>query len=186
MSNELEQLGDLGVDLGEYFHGAFRNGNRASVPLATRAEGVYRILEENVVGLGLYFPAILNTTVAELRARDIALQRAISEQYREHLTSLRGEGELADSHYLELFSIIEAANAKVRDLRKLAEQYSLQKRGEAVSPGMDDPLSLRDPVPGDDRECVIDLPIQHRIPGVDIQEGRGGELGRGGDHDEVL
>ncbi len=186
MSNEIERLGDLGVELGEFFHRASRNGKTTPAALAARTESVYRILEENIVGLGLFFPEILDTTVTELRARDIDLQRAINEQYREQLTSLRGEGDLADSRYLEVLSIIEAANAKVRDLRKLAEQYSVQKKSEPPSPGVDDPFPLRNPVPGDDRQGVADPPVQHRIPGVDVQEGRGGELGGRGNHDEIL
>ncbi|RXE56878.1 sodium:phosphate symporter [Methanoculleus taiwanensis] len=185
MSNEIGRLGYLGADLGGFFHRAYQDGKGIPATLVTRAESVYRILEENIVGLGLFFPEILDTTVAELRARDIALQRAINEQYREQLINLRAVGDLSDSHYLELLSIVEAANAKVRDLRKLAEQYSVQKRSEPASLRVDDPFPLCNPVPGDDRERVAELPVQHRIPGVDVQEGRGGELGGRGDHDEI-
>jgi phosphate:Na+ symporter len=184
MSNEIERLGDLGADLGEFFRRASRNGNGAA-GLLRKTESVYRILDGNIVGLGLLFPKILDTTVAELRARDAELQRAINERYREQLITLKREGDLADSRYLEVLSIIEAANAKVRDLRKLAEQYSVQKRSEPVSLRVDDSLSLRNPVAGDDQKGVPDLPIERRITGVDVQEGRGGEFPRRGDHDQV-
>ncbi|NLZ29703.1 MAG: Na/Pi cotransporter family protein, partial [Methanomicrobiales archaeon] len=63
-----------------------------------------------------------------------------------------------------------AANAKVRDLRKLAEQYSYQKRSESVSINGDSPLALRGPGTGG---------AGHRTPGVGAQEGRG-------DHDRGL
>jgi phosphate:Na+ symporter len=186
MSNEIGRLGYLGADLGGFFHRASQNGRTVPATLAGRTQSVYRILEENIVGLGLFFPEILDTTVTELRTRDRELQRAINEQYREHLASLRTEGDLADSRYLEVLSIIEAANAKVRDLRKLAEQYSVQKRSEPASPGMEKPFALGDAVPGDNLQGVPELPVQRRVPGVDVQEGRGGELPRRGDHDEVL
>jgi len=185
MSNEIERLGDLGADLGEFFRRASRNGNSTPAGLVRKTESVYRILDGNIVGLGLLFPRILEVTVSELRARDVELQRAINERYREQLVSLKREGDLADSRYLEVLSIIEAANAKVRDLRKLAEQYSVQKRSEPASLGVDDPLLLRNPVAGDDQKGVANLPVERRIAGVDVQEGCPGELPRRGDHDQV-
>ncbi len=185
MSNEIERLGDLGADLGEFFRRASRNGNSAPASLVRKTESVYRILDGNIVGLGLLFPRILEVTVSELRARDVELQRAINEHYREQLVSLKREGNLADSRYLEVLSVIEAANAKVRDLRKLAEQYSVQKRYDAASTVVDDTLSLRNPVAGDDLQGVADLLVEHRIAGVDVEEGCCGELCRRGDHDQV-
>jgi len=185
MSNEIERLGYLGVDLGEFFRRASRNGNGVPADLVQKTESVYRILDENIVGLGRLFPGIQDTTVAELRARDAELQRAINKHYREQLVSLRREGDLGDSRYLEVLSIIEAANAKVRDLRKLAEQYSVQKRSEPASLRVEDPLPLRHPVAGDDQERVADLPVERRVPGIDVQEGRGGELPRRGDNDQI-
>jgi len=184
MSNEIERLGDLGADLGEFFHRASRNGNGAA-GLLRKTESVYRILDRNIVGLGLLFPRILEVTVSELRARDAELQLAINERYREQLITLKREGDLADSRYLEVLSIIEASNAKVRDLRKLAEQYSVQKRSEPVSLRVDDSLSLRNPVAGDDLQGVPKLPVERRITGVDVQEGCPGEFPRRGDHDQV-
>lgn len=186
MSNEIERLGDLGADLGEFSHKASGGGKAVPAALMQRTESIYRILEENIVGLGIFFPGILDVTVAELRARDVELQRAINDHYREHLVSLHVEGDIADSSFLEILSIIEAANAKVRDLRKLAEQYSREKRGETPSPGVEKPFALGDAVAGDNLQGVADLPIQRRVPGVDVQEGRGGELGGRGDHDEIL
>ena len=185
MSSELERLGYLGADLGEFFRRASRNGNGARVVLVQKTESVYRILDENIVGLGLLFPEIRDTTVAELRARDAELQRAINGHYREQLISLKREGDLGDSRYLEVLSVIEAANAKVRDLRKLAEQYSVQKRSEPASLRVEDPLPLRHPVAGDDQERVADLPVERRVPGIDVQEGCGGELPRRGDNDQI-
>jgi len=185
MSSEIERLGYLGADLGEFFRRASRNGNGARVDLVQKTESVYRILDENIVGLGLLFPEIRDTTVAELRARDAELQRAINGHYREQLISLKREGDLGDSRYLEVLSVIEAANAKVRDLRKLAEQYSVQKRSEPASLRVEDPLPLRHPVAGDDQERVADLPVERRVPGIDVQEGRGGELPRRGDNDQI-
>ncbi len=185
MSNEIERLGDLGADLGEFFRRASRNGNGTPAGLVRKTESVYRILDGNIVGLGLLFPRILEVTVTELRARDVELQRAINEHYREQLVSLKREGNLADSRYLEVLSVIEAANAKVRDLRKLAEQYSVQKRYEAASLGVDDPFPLRNPVAGDDLQGVADLPVESRITGVDVEEGCCGELSGRGDHNQV-
>jgi len=153
--------------------------------LLRKTESVYRILDGNIVGLGLLFPRILEVTVSELRARDAELQRAINERYREQLITLKREGDLADSRYLEVLSIIEAANAKVRDLRKLAEQYSVQKRSEPVSLRVEDPLPLRNPVAGDDLQRVPDLPVERCVPRVNVQEGCPGELSRRGDHDQV-
>lgn len=185
MSNEIGRLGYLGGDLGEFFRRASRNGNGALTIIGEKMESVYRILDENIVGLGRLFPAIEDDTVAELRGRDVELQRAINRHYREQLICLRAEGDAGDSRYLEALSIIEAANAKVRDLRKLAEQYSREKKIERESVGTDDTLPLCHPVAGDDRKRIPDLPVEHRVPGVDVQEGRTGEFSGRGDHDQV-
>lgn len=176
MSNELERLGYLGMDLGKFFRRAARNGNGASTTLVQKTETVYRILDENIVGLGRFFPGIQDTTVMELRARDVELQFAINRHYREQLVSLRGEGDHGDSRYLEVLSIIEAANAKVRDLRKLAEQYSVQGGSEPATTSNEEGLPAHAPLQA--RERTPDLPARH-IPGVDIQEGRG-------DRDRIL
>jgi len=185
MSNDIGRLGYLGADLGKFFRRASRNGNGALTVLAQKTESVYRILDENIVGLGHLFPVIEDDTVVELRARDAELQRAINGHYREQLISLRGEGNAADSRYLEVLSIIEAANAKVRDLRKLAEQYSLEKKSEPTSLRVEDPLPLRHPVAGDDEKRVADLPVERRVPGIDVQKGCPGEFPGRGDHDQV-
>lgn len=185
MSNEIGRLGYLGGDLGNFFRRTARDGAETRAVLAQEIQGVYRILDDNIVGLGLLFPEIQETTVAELRARDIILQRAINEHYRKQLVNLKREGNLGDSRYLEVLSIIEAANAKVRDLRKLAEQYSVQKAAEAVSLRVEDPLPLRRPVAGDNQYRVPDLPVERRVPGIDVQEGRPGEFSGRGDHDQV-
>ena len=185
MSNEIGRLGYLGADLGEFFRRASQNGNGTFTILKQKTEGVYRILDENMVGLGRLFPTIEDDTVVELRARDVELQFAINRHYREQLISLRGEGNRGDSRYLEVLSIIEAANAKVRDLRKLAEQYSREKKKEEASLRVDDPFTLRHLVAGDDEKKIPDLPVKGRIAGIDIQEGCAGEFSRRGDHDQV-
>jgi len=185
MSNEIGRLGYLGGDLGSFFRRASWSEDGARTAFVQKTESVYRILDENIVGLGHLFPRILDATVAELRGRDVELQHAINERYREQLVSLKREGDLGDSRFLEVLSIIEAANAKVRDLRKLAEQYSREKKAETVSVGLDDPFSLRNPVAGDDLERVPDLPVESRIPRVNVEEGCCSEFSGRGDHDQV-
>ncbi len=185
MSNEIGRLGYLGADLGGFFRRASWNGDGGRTAFVQKTESVYRILDANIVGLGLLFPRIHDTTVAELRARDIELQLVINEHYREQLASLKREGDFGNSRYLEVLSIIEAANAKVRDLRKLAEQYSREKAVETASLRVEDPLPLRHPVAGDDEKRIADLPVERRLPGVDVQEGCPGEFPRRGDHDQV-
>ena len=184
MSNEIGRLGYLGADLGGFFRRTVGNGNGAPPIQIKKIKNVYRILDENIVGLGLLFPRIRDTTVAELRARDIELQRVINEHYREQLASLKREGDFGNSRYLEVLSIIEAANAKVRDLRKLAEQYSVEKSAP-VSIGADDPLSLRNPVAGDHLQGVADLTVERRVAGIDVEEGCCDEFSGRGDHDQV-
>jgi len=185
MSNEIGRLGYLGADLGGFFRRASWNGDGARTAFVQKTESVYRILDANIVGLGLLFPRIRDTTVAELRARDIELQLVINEHYREQLASLKREGDFGNSRYLEVLSIIEAANAKGRELRKLAEQYSREKAVETASLRVEDPLPLRHPVAGDDEKRIADLPVERRLPGVDVQEGCPGEFPRRGDHDQV-
>ena len=49
-------------------------------------------------------------------------EQSINEHYREQLVSLKREGDLGGSRFLEGLPIIGAANAKVWDLRNLAGQ----------------------------------------------------------------
>ena len=186
MSNEIGRLGYLGADLGEFFRRSIENGNGASAAQIKEVESIYRILDANIVGLGHIFPRIQETTVAELRARDIELQCVVNEHYRRQLASLKQEGDFGNSRYIEVLSIIEAANAKVRDLRKLAERYSTEV---GVTPpasiGVDDPLPLTQPVAGDDKQGLPDLPVEGRVPGVHVEDGCGLEFSGGRDHDQV-
>ncbi|MEG3056035.1 MAG: hypothetical protein RQM90_08140 [Methanoculleus sp.] len=85
-----------------------------------------------------------------------------------------------DSRYLEVLSIIEAANAKVRDLRKLRRTASpTRKRADRCRSAGDDPLALRSPETGSGREEAAGHLTGYRTPGIGAQEGRD-------DHDQGL
>jgi phosphate:Na+ symporter len=157
MSNEIERLADLGRELGRFTRREAARGRAVPIDLLGRSRTVYELLDRNINGLALFFPRILPDTINDLRSRDIELQRAIDAEYREHLVRLTGESELSDSRYLEILSILEAANAKVRDIRKLAEQYS--REAGPVPPivpmppeslPVKEPFALRDTVARDD------------------------------------
>lgn len=93
--------------------------------------------------------------------------RSINEHYHEQLVSLKREEDLGDSRCLEDLPTIWAANARVRDLRSLAVQQSIEKSERALI-RVDDPFPLRDPVAGDDLERVPDLTVKVRVPGIDV------------------
>jgi len=160
MSNEIERLGDLGMDLGEQFNKSLRSGRPIQPAFITPVDRVYAILAENLTGLGILFPSVLPDTVAELRLHDISLREELQVEYRDHLERLKREDEFSDSRYLEILSIVEAANSKVRDLRKLAELHS---RRESVLPplnqsdsGPEKPPALGDTVAGDNGDGVAE------------------------------
>lgn len=70
------------------------------------------------------FPHSTRDTIHSLRARDNELRRALNLEYTLYLERIAEIGESGDSRYLEVLSILEAANGKIRDIRKLTEDYS--------------------------------------------------------------
>ncbi|MDO9539120.1 MAG: Na/Pi cotransporter family protein [Methanocalculus sp.] len=124
ISNDLERLADLSRDLAKVARNAARMGRPLPKGQVEAIRGIYRIFDGNMQELSKNFPNSTKETISSLRARDIELRRALNLEYTLYLQRIAKINESSDSRYLEVLSIIEAANGKVRDIRKLTEEYS--------------------------------------------------------------
>jgi len=124
ISNELERLADLSRDLAKVGRNAHRTGHAFPKGQVESIWGIYRIFDANMQALAATFPQSTPETIRSLRARDIELQRALNLEYSLYLKRIAALNESGDSRYLEILSILEAANGKIRDIRKLTEEYS--------------------------------------------------------------
>ncbi|MBR1368746.1 sodium:phosphate symporter [Methanocalculus chunghsingensis] len=124
ISNELERLADLSRDLAKVGRNAHRTGHAFPKGQIESILGIYRIFDANMQALAATFPKSTPDTTRSLRARDIELQRALNLEYSLYLKRIAALNESGDSRYLEILSILEAANGKIRDIRKLTEDYS--------------------------------------------------------------
>jgi len=124
ISNDLERLADLSRDLAKVARNAARMGRPLPKGQVEAIRGIYRIFDGNMQELSNNFPNSTKETISSLRARDIELRRALNLEYTLYLQRIAKINESSDSRYLEVLSIIEAANGKVRDIRKLTEEYS--------------------------------------------------------------
>jgi phosphate:Na+ symporter len=130
ISNDLERLGDLSRDLAKVARNAARKGRPLPTGQVEAIRGIYRIFDGNMQELSKSFPVSTKETISSLRARDIELRRALNLEYTLYLQRIAKINESSDSRYLEVLSIIEAANGKIRDIRKLTEEYSSPEYGE--------------------------------------------------------
>ncbi|HIJ07307.1 MAG: Na+/Pi-cotransporter [Methanomicrobiales archaeon 53_19] len=124
ISNELERLADLARDLAKVGRNAHRKGSPFPKGQVEAIRGIYRIFDGNILELARNFPHSNKETINSLRARDIELQRALNLEYSLYLRRIAELNESGDSRYLEVLSILEAANGKIRDIRKLTEDFS--------------------------------------------------------------
>jgi len=135
ISNELERLADLSRDLAKVGRNAHRKGTPFPKGQIESIRGIYRIFDGNIQELAKNFPHSNKETINSLRARDVELRRALNLEYSLYLKRIAQLNESGDSRYLEVLSILEAANGKIRDIRKLTEEYSaLDEQPIPVSP----------------------------------------------------
>ncbi|MFH1404287.1 MAG: Na/Pi cotransporter family protein [Candidatus Altiarchaeota archaeon] len=122
ISNALEQFGDKGEDISSTIKNMWDTGTMLSPESKKDLENIYDMFNENIRLLRKSFPTITKKESHAMIKNDERLREQINTYYDFHLKRLIEKHE--DSMFVELLSLIEAANSKTREIRKLTESYS--------------------------------------------------------------
>ncbi len=124
MSNLMERLGDHAEDIGDVAT-SFRAKGR-SVPEEQLAQLaiIYDTLKDNLRLLGEDVLQVNEETKAAIKGGTAAMNARINVIYREHLERMKDASVPSDSTLLELLTIMESANEKVREMAAIASEYA--------------------------------------------------------------
>ncbi len=124
ISNSIEHLGDRGRALGKVASSMSERGVSFSPAAMSEIEQIYAKFSENIEIIGKRLPRISAKGVESIRKNDIELRALINSGYKSHLRRLYSQKAYSGTFYAEVVSLVEASNANVREIRKLAEMYS--------------------------------------------------------------
>ena len=122
LSNNLERLGDVGRKLGDTGKELVDSGSPLTGELSSDFHEVYETFMKNLKLLETKLPVLDSKTVRMMKANEKKMRDQISSKYTKQLKTMQFTE--ADTEFVELLSVIEAASGKVRDMRKLMEAYS--------------------------------------------------------------
>jgi phosphate:Na+ symporter len=122
-SNAIEQLGDLGQDLGNVSNEHFEKGLEMPVESVEAVEKIYKQFNENLIALITTFPEITQEQFKELKDGEEEIIALVNRQYNEHLKRLCRE-DYEGTTFVESISIMETSVSKLREVRKHMEKYS--------------------------------------------------------------
>ena len=124
MSNLMERLGDHAEDIGDVAT-TFRE-KRRTVPMdqLEALSSVYKILRGNLDLLGQDVLDVDKGTKKAIKSGTAEMNDRINVIYREHLERMMDASVPSDSTLLELLTIMESANEKVRELAAIASVYA--------------------------------------------------------------
>jgi phosphate:Na+ symporter len=122
MSNALEQLADLCVDLGHIANSVAARG-RLSDDAVAEFDMLYKKVEEDLRLIRKGFPRISDEDVVLMRQNEVSMRESINAAYSRHLKRLRGRTPYAAGAFVKVISRLESAHAKLREIRKLCEMY---------------------------------------------------------------
>jgi len=124
MSNLLERLGDLAEDIGNMATGLRKKGRSIPEDQLAQLANVYDILKENLEHLGDCVLEVNDETKARVKMGTVTMNARINSVYREHLDRMQDASLPSDSTMLELLTVMESANDKVRELVAMALEYA--------------------------------------------------------------
>jgi phosphate:Na+ symporter len=123
MSNAIENLGDEARKAGYLAQRKSETGARLSPEPLRELSEAYAKLGQNMDLIRVDALSIKEKTVERMRDNDVELREIINKSYARHIKRLTAESA-EGSIFVEAYALIEAANANLRDVRKLAEMYA--------------------------------------------------------------
>lgn len=124
MSNLMERLGDHAEDIGDVATSFREKGRAVPKEQLDQLADVYGTLKKNLELLGGDVLSVNEETKATIKIGTLAMSTRINLIYREHLERMKDASVPSDSTLLELLTIMESANEKVRELAAIASDYS--------------------------------------------------------------
>ncbi len=124
MSNLMERLGDHAEDIGDVATSFREKGRTVPKEQLEQLSSVYRTLRNNLDLLGEDVLNVNEETKATIKNGTVAMNARINLIYREHLERMKDASVPSDSTLLELLTIMESANEKVRELAAIATDYA--------------------------------------------------------------
>ncbi|MEK6917004.1 MAG: hypothetical protein AABW92_04630, partial [Nanoarchaeota archaeon] len=125
ISNTIEQLGDLGEDLGQVSKDLFEKGINLPYESIEAVDKIYHKMKLNLDIIQKEFPYISEKIYHELKNNEEEILDLINARYEEHLIRLQdGDKEYKGSTFVESVTIMENSVSKLREIRKFCEKYS--------------------------------------------------------------
>jgi phosphate:Na+ symporter len=124
MSNATEQLGDLAKGLAIESSSIAESRVGLSQKSISNIKTVHGRFSENLAIIARDAPSLRDKGRQTIRKNDRLLRDMINSGYRDHLRKIQSQKTYAGSSFVEVISIIESSNAKLREIRKLAESYN--------------------------------------------------------------
>jgi phosphate:Na+ symporter len=123
-SNLMERLGDHAEDIGDVATSFREKGRAIPKEQLVQLSSVYNTLKGNLELLGQDVLQVNEETKAAIKRNTMAMNARINAIYREHLERMKDATIPSDSTLLELLTIMESANDKVRELAAIASDYA--------------------------------------------------------------
>ena len=121
LCHEIEQLGDLANDLDISIMKMHQRGQHLDKGAAFGLEETFTVLRASLVLMTKKFPFFAPEDIVELKTNYAHAAKTAHHHYGQHLERMRTYGY--DAKFVSLISIFETANDKIRDIRKIAEDY---------------------------------------------------------------
>lgn len=126
MSNAVEQLGDLAKSLAFLREKMEDSRLHFTETALADLEQIHGQFEKNLIIVAGHVPRITDSERKSLRQNDVLLRKLITTEYEDHMIQLLKSREAyAGATFVDAISIIETSNAKVREIRKLSEEYAV-------------------------------------------------------------
>ncbi|MBI0581484.1 MAG: Na/Pi cotransporter family protein, partial [Methanomassiliicoccales archaeon] len=124
MSNLLERLGDHAEDIADAAMSYRERGRSVPKEQLEQLSMVYGTLRGNMELLGEDVLMVNENTKAAIKSDTVAMSARINDIYAQHLERMKDASVSSDSTLLELLTIMESANEKVRELAAIASDYA--------------------------------------------------------------
>lgn len=124
MSNATEQLGDMAKNLAFESSAIAESGLRLSQESLTGFNDAYSRFSKNMSLIARNAPGLNDKDRRTIRHNDRILRDIITSSYKDHLKRLISQKAYAGASFVEVLSVLESSNAKLREIRKLAESYN--------------------------------------------------------------
>jgi len=131
MSNLMERLGDHAEDIGDVATSFREKGRTVPKEQLEQLSSVYNTLKTNLELLGEDVLSVDESTKVAIKSGTVAMNSRINVIYREHLERMKDASVPSDSTLLELLTIMESANEKVRELAAIATEYAQLSSAQA-------------------------------------------------------